>query len=70
MRIRNAFEEIFLFAFIVCKPFFFVFITHKGREGECLATAHVVLVVANTRSKSIQKQIKSKYPKEYSTSIK
>ena len=27
-------------------------------------------VVANTRTKSIQKQIKSKYPEEYSTSIK
>ena len=34
------------------------------------ATADVFPVVANTRTKSIQKQIKSRYPEEYSTSIK
>ena len=70
MHLKNFFVCILFLRLIVCKPFFFVFMTHKGGEGECLATLHVVLVVANTRSKSIEKQIKSKYPKEYSTSIK
>ena len=34
------------------------------------AIADVFPVGANTRTKSIQKQIKSRYPEEYSTSIK